>query len=172
MSELSSGKRAALTVAFLLTGLCLCLLFLLVYTEGDRCRYCEYALVVLCALFAFRIRSLDAEGSIAVAALFFTAVADFFLVALKDEQRLVGMAVFCCAQIFWCVRLLMLEKPNRRGGHLLTLLLLAAALGIASLILCRGADALLLICSLYAALLLSTALFSWFTLKNYALLSV
>ena len=92
-------------MAFLAVGVCLCTLFLVVYPAGEMNRLFEYALVILCFAFACGHRHADIDGFFALLALLFTAGADFFLVALKDEQWIPVMALFCCAQLCWALRL-------------------------------------------------------------------
>ena len=147
-------------------GLCLCVLFLLIYPGGELCRLFEYALVLMCFAFACGHRNETADGVLALLALLCTAGADFFLVALKEEQWLPGMAVFCFAQLFWALRLLLLEKGRRRLSHALTWALACGTLMVVFIILARGSDALLLLCAVYGSLLLTTVFFSWLTPRN------
>ena len=102
------------TAAFVTVGVCLCTLFLLIYPEGELCRLFQYALVLLCVLFAWGYRSETLDGLLSLLALAFTAGADLFLVALKEAQWLPGMAIFCFAQLFWALRLLRMEAGRRR----------------------------------------------------------
>ena len=147
-------------------GVCLCILFLLIYPDGRLCRLFEYALVVLCFVFTSVCRSRDLDGLLALMALLFTAGADFFLVALRDEQWVPGMAVFCLAQLFWAMRLLRMEEGRRRLTHLLVWAFVCGTLLVVAVIIVRGGDALLLLCAVYASFLLTTVLFSWLTPQN------
>ncbi len=157
-------SRAFGTVAFASVGACLCVLFLFVFPGGDLCRLIQYALVVLCFAFACGHRSESPEGILSLLALLCTAGADFFLVALKEEQWIPGMAVFCCAQLFWALRLLVLE--DRRLAHGVTWALTCATLLVVAIILGQGAYTLLLLAAVYASLLLTTVLFSWLSPRN------
>ena len=56
------------------------------------CRLFEYALVLMCFSFACGHRSETLDGLLALGALLFTAGADFFLVALKED----GARMRCC----------------------------------------------------------------------------
>ena len=147
-------------------GACLCVLFLLIYPDGEMCRLFEYALVLMCFAFACGHRSEDMDGLLAMLALLCTAGADFFLVALKEEQWILGMAVFCCAQLFWALRLLLLEDGRRRIAHGLIWAFTCGTLLVVAILLARGADTLLLLSAVYASLILSTVLFSWLTPRN------
>ena len=158
--------RAFGTVAFLAVGLCLCALFLLIYPGGELCRLFQYALVILCFAFACGHRSETADGLLALLALLCTVGADFFLVALKEEQWLPGMAVFCFAQLFWALRLLLLEAGRRLLSHILTWMLTCATLLVIAILLVRGADVLLLLAAVYGSFLLTTVFFSWLTPRN------
>ena len=166
------GKRGGVlsgvfgTVAFILVGLCLCALFLLIYPGGDLCRLFEYALVLSCFAFACGHRGEDTDGLLALLALLCTAGADFFLVALKEEQWIPGMGVFCFAQLFWALRLLLMEDGRRRVGHGLVWAGVCGTLLIVAILLARGADMLLLLAAVYASLLLTTVFFSWLTPRN------
>ena len=165
------GKRGVFsgvfgTVAFLMVGLCLCALFLLIYPGGDLCRLFEYALVLSCFAFACGHRNGSADGILSLLALLCTAGADFFLVALKEEQWLPGMAVFCFAQLFWAVRLFVMEDGRRRIGHGLAWAGVCGTLLVVAVILARGEDPLLLFTAVYASFLLTTVFFSWFTPRN------
>ena len=147
-------------------GVCLCILFLLIYPGGRLCRLFEYALVLLCAAFACVCRDRDLDGLLSMLALLFTAGADLFLVALKEEQWIPGMAVFCFAQLFWALRLLVMEEGRRRLVHFLVWAFACGTLLIVAILLSRGADTLLLLAAVYASFLLTTVLFSWLTPQN------
>lgn len=158
--------RAFGVAAFLTVGLCLCALFLLIYPSGEMCRLFEYALVLMCFAFVCGHRSEDLDGLIAMLALLSTAGADFFLVALKEEQWLPGMGVFCFAQLFWAVRLLLLEDGKRRLAHGLVWALVCATLLVVAILVAGGEDPVLLLGAVYASLILTTVLFSWLTPRN------
>jgi hypothetical protein len=153
-------------VAFLVAGLCLCALFLLIYPGGELCRLFEYALVILCFAFACGHRSETLDGLLSLLALLCTAGADFFLVALKEEQWLPGLSLFCVAQLFWALRLLRMEAGRRRFVHGLTWALTCGTLLVVAVIAVRGGDPVLLLSAVYASLLLTTVLFSWLTPRN------
>ena len=125
------------------------------------CRLFEYALVLMCFSFACGHRSDTLDGLLALGALLFTAGADFFLVALKEEQWLPGMALFCVTQGLWAVRLWLREEGKRRLVHLFVWAGMCATLLVVAVILARGADALLLLGAVYASFLLTTVFFSW-----------
>ncbi len=122
--------------------------------------------MILCFAFACGHRNESADGFLSVLALLFTAGADFFLVALKEEQWLVGMTVFCCAQLFWALRLLLMEEGKRRLVHGLVWAGTCASLLVVAILLARGADPLLLTAAVYASLLLTTVLFGWLAPQN------
>ena len=144
----------------------MCVLFLIIYPSGQLCRLFEYALVLTCAVFAFSHHREDGEGRLSLLALLFTAGADLFLVALKEEQRLPGMALFCLVQLFWALRLLLMEEGRRRLTHGLVWALSCGTLLIVAILFTRGADALLLLSAAYASLLLTTVFFGWLTPQN------
>ena len=152
------------TVTFVATGACLCILFLFAFPEGSLCRLFQYALVILCFAFACGYRCDSLDGILSLLALLCTAGADFFLVALKEEQWIPGMAVFCCAQLFWAIRLVILE--DRRIAHGVTWAFTCATFLIVAIILGRGADTLLLLAAVYGSLLVTTVLFSWLSPRN------
>ena len=153
-------------MAFLVAGLCLCALFLLIYPGGELCRLFEYALVILCFAFACGHRSETLDGLLSLLALLCTAGADFFLVALKEEQWLPGLSLFCVAQLFWALRLLRMEAGRRRFVHGLTWALTCGTLLVVAVIAVRGGDPVLLLSAVYVSLLLTTVLFSWLTPRN------
>ena len=147
-------------------GLCLCILFLLIYPSGQLCRLFEYALVVLCVGYAWACRSGDLGGLLAFLALLFTAGADLFLVALKEAQWIPGLALFCFVQLLWALRLLRMEEGRRRFVHGVTWASLCGIALIVVIIAARGGDAVLLLSTVYASLLLTTVFFSWLTPQN------
>ena len=149
-----------------MAGLCLCALFLLIYPGGELCRLFEYALVILCFAFACGHRSETLDGLLSLLALLCTAGADFFLVALKEEQWLPGLSLFCVAQLFWALRLLRMEAGRRRFVHGLTWALTCGTLLVVAVIAVRGGDPVLLLSAVYVSLLLTTVLFSWLTPRN------
>ena len=149
-----------------MAGLCLCALFLLIYPGGELCRLFEYTLVILCFAFACGHRSETLDGLLSLLALLCTAGADFFLVALKEEQWLPGLSLFCVAQLFWALRLLRMEAGRRRFVHGLTWALTCGTLLVVAVIAVRGGDPVLLLSAVYASLLLTTVLFSWLTPRN------
>ena len=130
------------------------------------CRLVEYALVILCLAFACGHRSGTVDGLLALGALLCTAGADFFLVALKEEQWLPGLALFCLAQGLWAARLLLREEGKRRLSHLLIWALVCGTLLIVAVILARGGDPVLLMGAVYASFLLTTVLFSWLSPRD------
>ena len=144
----------------------MCALFLLVYPAGEMNRLFEYALVILCFAFACGHRSETLDGLLSLLALLCTAGADFFLVALKEEQWLPGLSLFCVAQLFWALRLLRMEAGRRRFVHGLTWALTCGTLLVVAVIAVRGGDPVLLLSAVYASLLLTTVLFSWLTPRN------
>ena len=141
-------------------------LFLLIYPGGELCRLFEYALVVLCFAFACGHRNVGVDGFLSVLALLCTAGADFFLVALKDEQWVPGLALFCLVQFFWAVRLVRMEAGKRRLVHGLVWAGTCATLLVVAILIVRGTDTVLLLSAVYASLLLTTVLFSWLTPQN------
>ncbi len=144
----------------------MCALFLLIYPGGELCRLFEYALVILCFAFACGHRSETLDGLLSLLALLCTAGADFFLVALKEEQWLPGLSLFCVAQLFWALRLLRMEAGRRRFVHGLTWALTCGTLLVVAVIAVRGGDPVLLLSAVYVSLLLTTVLFSWLTPRN------
>ena len=147
-------------------GVCLCALFLLVYPVGEMNRLFEYALVILCFAFACGRRRGDMDGFMALLALLFTVGADFFLVALKEEQWLPGMGLFCCAQLCWALRLWGMEDGRRRLSHALAWAGVCGTLLVVAVILARGADPVLLMGAVYASFLVTTVFFSYLTPRN------
>lgn len=147
-------------------GACLCALFLLVYPAGEMNRLFEYALVILCFAFACGRRRGDLDGFMALLALLFTVGADFFLVALKEEQWLPGMGLFCCAQLCWALRLWGMEDGRRRLSHALVWASACGTLLVVAVILARGADPVLLMGAVYASFLVTTVFFSYLTPRN------
>ena len=147
-------------------GVCLCALFLLAYPAGEMNRLFEYALVILCFAFACGRRRGDMDGFMALLALLFTVGADFFLVALKEEQWLPGMALFCCAQLCWALRLWGMEDGRRRLSHTLAWACACGTLLIVAVLLARGADPVLLMGAVYASFLVTTVFFSYLTPRN------
>ena len=147
-------------------GVCLCALFLLIYPEGELCRLFEYALVLMCFAFACGYRSETVDGFLALLALLCTVGADFFLVALRDAQWIPGMGLFCVAQLFWALRLLLMEEGRRRLSHGLVWGLTCGTLLVVAIIVAHGSDPVLLLSAVYASLLLTTVLFCWLTPRN------
>ena len=76
------------------------------------------------------------------------------------------MAVFCFAQLFWAVRLLLMEEGRRRIAHGFLWVFTGGTLLVVAIIFARGADTVLLLSAVYASLILTTVLFSWFTPRN------
>ena len=167
MKGSGSRGKAFGTVMFLIAGACLCVLFLVVYPGGDLCRLFQYTLVLLCFLHTFLHRSQSFEGLLCLLAMLFTVLADFFLVALREAQWLLGLGVFCLAQLCWAVRLLLMERGKRRLVHLMIWAGVCGTLLIVAVILARGGDTLLLMGAVYASLLLTTVLFAWAGARNF-----
>ncbi len=165
-SRQKKGHTLYGTIVFCIAGVCLQLLYLLIYPTGDVCRRLEYALVLVCLGYSLYARSLDVEGCLCVTALAFTAAADFFLVALREAQLIPGLSMFLAAQLCWAGRLLYLEEGKRRLTHLALWACTAGTLAVVAIIIARGADLLLLLGACYFSLLVTTALFAWLTPKN------
>ena len=133
----------------MLVGLCLCALFLLIYPSGQMCRLFEYVLVLLCFAYVCYYRGETKDGLLSLLAMLCTVFADFFLVALKEEQVLPGMAIFCAAQLCWSLRLLLWEDGRRRIIHAIVWAFTCGALLIVAVLLVRGVDVLLMLSAVY-----------------------
>lgn len=161
-----AGYRVYLTVVFCIIGVCLQILYLWIYPTGDTNRHLQYALILLCLYYVMRTHGTGPDGLLSLWAIACTAGADFFLVALRQEQRLPGMAVFVLAQALWAIRLLRMESGRRALLHGISWLLMAGALAVVSVIIARGVDAVLLLTAVYGAFLLTTTVFAWVGREN------
>lgn len=117
----------------------------------------KYAGLLLCLLLAALLRPWWAsrrDGIITLCALGLTAVADIFL--LFTGLFGAGVAVFCCAHLAWLLR-------YRRKAYTPAAVCAVVAAGASLVLYLLGLhnESLLLLCALYAALILSVTVFAF-----------
>ncbi len=85
--------------------------------SGNSMRYVSYAGVLLCFLYSFAFFYNGKQQKAQCTALFFTCIADFFLILLQGKWKTVAMLAFLCAQICYAYRVFLLAS-NKKEKHL------------------------------------------------------
>lgn len=124
-------------------------------TGGELCRALCYASVLLALCHAIYIYFENVRGLLIVAALFFTALADYCLVVLDESPRVLAMIFFSVTQI--CYALHLGAGSERKIAHVSARLGAVIALEIAMLaVIGSSADALSAITMFYFANLVTS----------------
>jgi hypothetical protein len=129
------------------------LFFSIQHTGGELCRALCYGSVLLALLHAIYVYLRTARGVFVVVALFFTAFADYCLVAMEDGPRILAMIFFSLAQLSYAVRL-----RSDNGKHLRGVAIRLGAVAVLEaamlLVLGNSADVLTAVTMFYFANLL------------------
>lgn len=129
------------------------LFFAIQCTGGEVCRALCYGSVLLALLHAIYVYLRTARSFFVVAALFFTAFADYCLVAMEDGPRVLAMIFFSCAQLCYALRLR--SEKGRNLSEIAVRLGAVAVLEVAMLIVIgSSADLLSAVTMFYFANLL------------------
>ncbi|MBR2070275.1 MAG: hypothetical protein IJ981_02500 [Clostridia bacterium] len=101
-------------ILFLFTELILYLLFLSMDFLGRGDSYSvKYTCIITCLVFASTHFFASKDGKITTVALFFTLLADYFLL-VKNDNYLLGVSLFVIVQIFYRLRLILVfDKDNK-----------------------------------------------------------
>ncbi len=133
----------------------------------------SFSSVVLAFLFSLLFLSKKADAFLTAGALLFTVCADYCLVVMPSEPRLVAMVFFNTTQILYCIRLLLEEDKKTRIANIsLRIVLIAVALTASFILLGESNDALSVISLIYFANLLSNIVFAFVGYKKFLLFAV
>ena len=120
------------------------------HTSGELCRALSYASVLLALSYAIAAYFKEARGLITVAALIFTALADYCLVVLDEPPRVLAMLFFSVTQLCYAVRIA--AGTGKIKTHAVIRLAAVAAFELAMLgVLRTSADALSAVTMFYFA---------------------
>ena len=143
-------------------------------TSGNAWSAVCYSLILLDFVLALLLFKKNKAAYFTLAALLFTAIADFFLVASQPDREVLGVLFFIPAQLFWflCVYISE-ENGKRRKIHLFVRIVFnVLSLFVPLLVLGEGADFLSVISVVYFANILLNAIFSLALVKRFPLLSL
>ena len=141
----------------------LCVLFLPVAWV----HYLSYSAVALSFLFALSLVEIKADTLFAILGLFFTCIADYFLVLQKKEGDLLAMCIFLCAQICYAARTFLISKNKLEKRLQVGIRVLLSVLGalITWLILREKTGALFIVSVVYYVNLLCSLVFAFIHFK-------
>lgn len=133
-----------------------------------------YSLIILDLAVAFLLLNKNEAAYFTLVALFFTAVADYFLVASRPDREVLGVLFFIPAQLFWFLRVYISEPSGKlRKIHLFSRILLnILSVFIPLSVLGDGADFLSVISVIYFVNILLNAVFSLALIKRLPFLSL
>jgi len=132
-----------------------------------------YAAIVLCFLTSLVLLRLQKSSVFTSVALFFTVIADFFLILL-GTGKLIAMCAFTLTQIFYCFRTLSLARSKQERICNITLRLIASAIATIAVfvVLKEEAEPLFVISLVYYANLLMNIVFAFLHFKKHPLFAV
>lgn len=126
-------------------------LYVLILTAGgDLLRWSSYISIVLCFLFA--LANSRKDNRLLVAGLFFTVLADFFLVVCNPIEQLIGMVFFVFTQLCYCFYLH--RNVSRKVSIVIRLVLSVIAEVICFAVLKDNVDALACVSVFYYVFLI------------------
>ncbi len=151
------------------------LLFLFVlFGTSPYSRYCSYAIVCLAFIFSLFFLRFKTKNYLTQFALFFTLIADYFLVLLKSDERLIAMISFSIAQIIYAIYV-HLETNNKALNKVfiyfrLSLIVLVQI--VSCLVLKNEVNALVLISLFYYTNLFTTVIMAFCNFKHMKLFAI
>ena len=150
------------------------LFFLVQTTQGKANIIVSYLVVVLCCLFATLYFEKTKKYLFTQAALFFTIMADLFLVVIRPIQQLPAMIFFSFVQISYFLRLYFNSKSEKEKRIHLTVRvsLSVIAILIAVIVLKQKTDAVSIISIFYYANLIVNIVFAFVQYKSSKLFAI
>lgn len=144
---------------------------LMIFHQFFSTRILEYTAILLCFIITLILPIRKADWLFVTIALFFTLIADTFLVLLEGYQVIATMS-FCIVQSLYAIRLW--KSDHNRFAHIfkLRIILLVLMEVIAYLILGESFDVLISITMLYLSLLIGNMIHSLSLKKEQTLFSV
>lgn len=137
-------------------------------------RYCSYGTVCLSFAFSLCFISYKNKNYLIQFALFFTIIADFYLVLLKSDEKLIAMISFSIAQIFYAAEIhkkTIKEKPRKIFLYFRIFAILIAEF-LCFVVLKNKVDFLSLISLFYFANLLITTAQAFYNFKHSKLFAI
>ncbi|MBQ7923901.1 MAG: hypothetical protein IJ329_01190 [Clostridia bacterium] len=161
-------KKPIYLFAFLAVELAawFCVLFL----SGSYVRFISYGAVALALVFAALFVEKRADTLFAVGGLFFTCIADIFLVLLQKEGDTLAMCVFLCAQLCYAGRTYLLAEGKKERLVQVTVRIIGSIVGGAATWIIVGAttQAVFVISVVYYVNLVCSIVFSFLHWKKHA----
>ncbi len=135
----------------------------LIFAQGSWLHYLSYGSVVLCFIYAMVCSYTEKDSVFQLGACFFTAIADFFLILLKGEQKTLAMCAFLIAQGFYACRTFLLAEEVREKKLQITLRAVFSVIGGAAvgIVLQEKAEALFVISVVYYVNLILSMVFAF-----------
>lgn len=169
-----NNKKYKLPLIILFALIQTVLFFLVQITHGKTNIIVSYSVVVLCCLFVTLYFEKTKKFAFTQAALFFTIMADLFLVALRPIQQLPAMIFFSITQICYFLRLYFNSKSEKEKHIHLIVRALASVISIiiAVIVLKRNTDAVSVISMFYYANLIVNIIFAFVQYKSSKLFAI
>ncbi len=133
----------------------------------------SFASVVLAFLFSLLMFNKSADWALTAAALLFTVCADYCLVIMPSEPRVLAMVFFNTTQILYFVRLFIEQNKKTKIANIsLRIALITVILTASFILLGKNNDTLSVIALIYFANLLSNIVFAFVGHKRFLLFAV
>lgn len=163
--QLVKKKDNLLPIFFIIGSI---LFFLAIaFVKDESCKFVYFFSIVFCLLFVLISVFLKNKNYLFIAAMFFTVLADVFLVLVEPQNKSMGMFFFSFVQIFYFVILFLKESKKLKTVHIITRAVFIVIVQIiAILVLKEKTDFLSLISMFYYTNLILNLIFSFFEIKT------
>ena len=84
----------------------------IIFARGNDCKFVYFFSIIFCFLFVLISVILKKKNYLFIASMFFTLMADVFLVLVEPQNKSMGMFFFSFVQIFYFVILFLKEKTD------------------------------------------------------------
>lgn len=168
------NKKLKLISLSIFIALEICLWILVLATSGDLNRYLSFSSILLAFIFSLMFLSFKDKTYLTQFALFFTVVADVFLVLINPQNQALAMTSFSIVQILYLIRIL-LETKNKKINliNLIVRVVLICIVEIITIIVVKDkVDYVCLISMFYYTNLILNLIFAFINLKKSPLLAI
>lgn len=139
----------------------------IIFARGNDCKFVYFFSIIFCFLFVLISVILKKKNYLFIASMFFTLMADVFLVLVEPQNKSMGMFFFSFVQIFYFVILFLKESKKLKTVHIITRAVFIVIIQIiAILVLKEKTDFLSLISMFYYTNLILNLIFSFFEIKT------
>ena len=139
----------------------------IIFARGNDCKFVYFFSIIFCFLFVLISVILKKKDYLFIASMFFTLMADVFLVLVEPQNQEIGMLFFLFAQLIYFFILVLNESKKLKIVHIITRISLIIVVQIVVILVLKDkADFLSLISMLYYTNLILNLVFSFFEIKT------